>query len=211
MNPTFCTKFSEALHNKTLLSAWSSLYLVGCVGIQVPTNQPPLGSNSQVSSITHNIAADMGRNLNQKDQAELDTYLAKAMEMKKEVETNATALKRHSLTDQTVALQAQQKYDSAIVCLNRLNQSVQTDFRVYQGKTSLATEEASKAFEAAGNEVRFYYAQVSGEGRFGTSLLVVLDAINELYSIWASYSQAQKEAYVQAVDQRLSPTPWASL
>lgn len=209
------TSSSRAACVSSAVSALALLFFgVSCEGVQVGRNQP-LGASSggsyPGSNIVREQAASYGSTLSPKAEQELDSYLAKAMEMKKEVETHAAALKRDFPTKPEVSAKGMQKYQVATNALQQLKASVQSDFQVHQGITSAATEQAAKDFESAGNDLRFYYAEVTQQGRFGTAFLVVLDIINELKNIWASYGEAQRQAYLTAVERRLSPKDWAQL
>lgn len=203
---------TSGIPNSSKALAAIALLVTSCTpGLQAPRG--PLGSSSGgfVSDLTHQEAARYGSVLSQKDQQELDSYLAKAIEMKTDVESKAVALKTKYSSDPSVSFTAQTKYQAATRAMERLKASVQSDFVSNDGRTSQATERASKEFETAGNEFANYYASVNNEGRFGTVLLVVLDTINELWSLWTSYGEAQRQAYLAAVEKRLAPIPWAQL
>jgi hypothetical protein len=170
-----------------------------------------LNSPEGRSGALHHVARYYGSRLDPQQERQLDEYLGSVTQMKADVEFTTRQLKQIYSDDPIRLQEVKNSYDRSASSLWLLGAWVKDDFQKNLPQPSESTRAALQGFETAGNEIRSLYAQATQQGRFGTALLVILNAAGELMLLWQSYGEAQRQAYMAAIDQRLNPADWTLL
>lgn len=176
-----------------------------------PQARLDLNSPEGRSGTLHQMARYYGSRLDPQQERQVDEYLGSVTQMKADVEFTTRQLKQMYVSDPIRLQEVQNSYDRSTESLRLLGAWVKNDFQQNLPQPSESTRAALRGFEDSGNEIRSLYAQATQQGRFGTALLVILNAAGELMSLWDSYGEAQRQAYMAAIDQRLSPADWTLL
>lgn len=184
----------------TLVSVSAPLILTSCPGTDT-SKMDPLVTSASTTTGTLVGAAEARK---------LDRFLAEPMRMKREVEEVAGKLKREHANDSAVITKSRSLYLTSTSSLDRLRESIKRDLTVGEG-TSEATRTALKDYERTGNDLRFYYSEVSGGNRFGASIMIGLGLVTQLVNAYSGYTEAKNSAIEAGLDARLSPAEWESL
>lgn len=189
-----------------------TLSLVSCTGAGSLIPGSPLG-NALASGTTdgQQLSQAAGQQLGAREAQELDSYLASAMRMKREIEVTGRSIKQSHSSDPVVQRMAQYKYSLATAELEHLRQSVRGDFSSKAAGPSANTLQAADSFQQRGNEFLAYQGEINGGERFGGTVIVALQLLGEIYRAWSGFEMQRQQAVLNGVDQRLSSVPWGSL
>lgn len=171
------------------------------------TPQAPL-SGYEGGEVLRDVARQAGAQLGAKEAAEMDEYLAKPMAMKAAIEKTAGQFKSQYASNPEIMERARLYYSTATEDLANLCEAVKNDFDHKGSRPSQLARLSVDAFESSGNQFCSYYAEVSGEGRFGGGLVLALGLLGQVLETWQSFGEGRTGTLKSAVDERLSPVAW---
>ena len=195
---------TNALPKTLTLAAGLTLALSSC------SNQSAFGTAENPHALD-GLASTLGTISGNREAAQLDTYLAGPMKTKLTMEAMGRGLRRDYQARPQILAGAQRSYLAATNQLLALRNSVKSDIDTGTDGPSPTTTNLVSSYNSAVQDLINYNNRVRGTTPKSFGLLGALTLARTAFSTWSNYQETRQEVLKQAVDNRLTPTPFSKL